>query len=345
MSVQGQNAKPPFSGLSQLPPAADVAIRWSSEQRGPALPTARHFKNRIFARATAAACGAALWSFLPSRPCRATTGLWLSEERRAGQIPRPVAGDGVAPLVLFLPDRWKGARHGAFQPFEQHAIDPVAGFFRDHDAGATTNVGADKDSEKRQRAAIEGYARGAGLEVVDWFYDPAVSGADPIETRPGFSALLDRIEGNGVRAVLIEDAGRFARDLIAQELGILLLIKRGVRLLTASGDDLCDTSDPSRVMMRQIAGAFAQYEKARLVARLRRAREVKGKLGGRKGMDKTRPELVALARQLRTTRSGRQRSLREISHELAARGFLTAKTGKPFVAAQVANMLRGMKED
>jgi len=42
------------------------------------------------------------------------------------------------------------------------------------------------------------------MTVVEWFYDPAVSGADPIETRPGFSALPDRIEGNGVRAVLVE---------------------------------------------------------------------------------------------------------------------------------------------
>jgi DNA invertase Pin-like site-specific DNA recombinase len=108
--------------------------------------------------------------------------------------------------------------------------------------------------------------------LVEWFYDPTVSGADPIETRPGFSALLDRIEGNGVRAAVVEDASRFARDLVAQELGILLLIKRGVRLFTASGDDLCDTSDPSRVMMRQIASAFAQYEKSRLVARLKKAR-------------------------------------------------------------------------
>jgi hypothetical protein len=38
--------------------------------------------------------------------------------------------------------------------------------------------------------------------------------------------------------------------------------------------------------------------------------------------------------------SGRQRSLREISAELAARGFLTERTGKPFVAAQVRNMLQ-----
>jgi DNA invertase Pin-like site-specific DNA recombinase len=206
---------------------------------------------------------------------------------------------------------------------------------------SATNVGADKDREKRQRAAIEGYAERTGVSVVEWFYDPAVSGADPIDTRPGFSKLLDRIEGNGVRVVLIEDASLFARDLVAQELGILLLIQRGVRVITAGGDDLTDTSDPSRVMMRQIAGAFAQYEKARLVARLRRAREITGKMGGRKSMAETPPELVELAKRLRYTRSGRQRSLREISAELAARGFLTDRTGKPFVAR---NMLLEREE-
>jgi DNA invertase Pin-like site-specific DNA recombinase len=205
---------------------------------------------------------------------------------------------------------------------------------------SATNVGADKDSERRQSSAIEAYARRAGMVVLEWFYDPAVSGADPIETRPGFSALLDRIEGNGVRVVLIEDATRFARDLIAQELGIVVLVSRGVKIVTANGDDLTDTSDPSRVMMRQIAGAFAQYEKARLVARLRRAREIKGKMGGRKSLMHTRPEVVELARKLRKpTRLGKQRSLREISAELAARGFVAEKTGRPFEAAQVARML------
>ena len=207
---------------------------------------------------------------------------------------------------------------------------------------SATNVGADKDSEKRQRAAIEAYAARARMSVVDWFYDPAVSGADPIDTRPGFSKLLDRIESNGVRVVLIEDATRFARDLVAQELGILLLIQRGVRVITAAGDDLTDTSDPSRVMMRQIAGAFAQYEKARLVARLRRAREIKGKMGGRKSLAETRPEVDEVAHKLhKPTRSGKQRSLREISAELAARGFVAEKTGRPFEAAQVSRMLEG----
>ena len=119
-----------------------------------------------------------------------------------------------------------------------------------------TNVGPDKDSEKRQKAAIQRHARRTGITVVEWFNDPAVSGADPIEARPGFSALLDRIENNGVKIVLVEDASRFARDLVAQELGLLMLIKRGVRVLTAAGDDMTDTSDPSRIMMRQIVGSF-----------------------------------------------------------------------------------------
>jgi hypothetical protein len=67
--------------------------------------------------------------------------------------------------------------------------------------------------------------------VVESFYDAAVSGVDPIDTRRGFSALLDRIESNGVRVILVEDASRFARDLLTQEVGILALIKRDVTVL------------------------------------------------------------------------------------------------------------------
>jgi DNA invertase Pin-like site-specific DNA recombinase len=203
-----------------------------------------------------------------------------------------------------------------------------------------TNVGPDKDSERRQRTAIQRYARRAGITVIAWFNDPAVSGADPIESRPGFSALLDRIEGNGVRLVLVEDASRFARDLVAQELGLLMLMKRGVRVITATGDDMTDTSDPSRIMMRQIAGSFSEYEKRRLVAKLKAARDRKkaltGRCEGRKRYAELRPDVVALAKELRSQRM----SLRKISAELARRGHFTAG-GKPYVATAVQAMLRG----
>jgi DNA invertase Pin-like site-specific DNA recombinase len=62
-------------------------------------------------------------------------------------------------------------------------------------------------------------------------------------------------------------------------------ISRGVRLLTGAGADLTSSDDPTRKMMRQIAGAFAEYEKARLVAKLRaariRKREEEGSCEGR----------------------------------------------------------------
>jgi hypothetical protein len=49
--------------------------------------------------------------------------------------------------------------------------------------------------------------------------------------------LLDKIEGNGVRAVIVEDASRFARELMEQELGITLLI-RAVGVLIGQVDEV-----------------------------------------------------------------------------------------------------------
>jgi len=47
--------------------------------------------------------------------------------------------------------------------------------------------------------------------IVDWFYDAAVSGADPIEVRPGFAELLARIADNGVRTIIVETTASRAR--------------------------------------------------------------------------------------------------------------------------------------
>src|SRR5260370_10792935 len=111
------------------------------------------------------------------------------------------------------------------------------------------NVGPDKDSDKRQRVAVERYAKRAGLEIVDWFYDPAVSGADPIETRPGFSALLARIANNGVRTIIVETASRFARELNVQKGGFAKLQGLGVILIaTNSPQTFLDQTPTSQLI-------------------------------------------------------------------------------------------------
>ena len=209
---------------------------------------------------------------------------------------------------------------------------------------SAANVGPDKDSDKRQRAAIDAFAKRVGFKVVDQFYDQAVSRADPIETRPGFAAVLDRIESNGVRIVIVEDASRFARHVLTQELGVVALKERGVRVYSATtGDELTETDDPSKVMMRQVAGAFAQFEKSRLISKLASARQRKresvGRCEGRKPLSETRPDVVALARRLRRRKpKGGRLSLRGVSKELAAHGYLNER-GNPYAAKSVASML------
>lgn len=93
------------------------------------------------------------------------------------------------------------------------------------------------------------------------------------------------------------DASRFARQLIIQEAGIIALIERGVRVFTASGDDLTATEDPFKVAMRQIAGVFAQLEKAQLVVMLKAARDQKRATGrnveGRKNLRRSTRETMA----------------------------------------------------
>lgn len=233
----------------------------------------------------------------------------------------------------------KSVQDGAKAMSRKRILVQAVGYLR---TSSAANVGEGKDSERRQRHAIQRYAKAAGFEIVDWFDDAAVSGADPIESRPGFAALLNRIEGNGVRVVLVEDASRFARDLMAQELGIGVLIKLGMRVLTANGDDLTETDDHMKVAMRQIAGAFAQLEKARLVAKLRAARERKretdGKCEGRKGYAERDPQMVALARHLRGGNGWRPYPLREVAAELAGYGFVTP-SGKHYSASAVQAML------
>ena len=222
-------------------------------------------------------------------------------------------------------------------PRKQNLV-PAVGYLR---TSSAANVGADKDSDKRQRAAIEAFAKRAGYTVAegDWFYDADVKGSDPIETRDGFGSLLDRIDGNGVRVVLLEDVSRLARELMTQELGIVLLIARGVKVLASNGDELTETEDEMRKAMRQIAGVFAELEKTRLVKKLKAARDRKkaetGKCGGRYSMLERNPYIVKAAKELA---SKRHMSLQEVADALHAKG-MTSKSGTPFNKTVVQRML------
>jgi DNA invertase Pin-like site-specific DNA recombinase len=210
---------------------------------------------------------------------------------------------------------------------------------------SAANVGADKDSDKRQRDAIGAFARRAGYELVGEFNDAAVSGADHIEARPGFAGMLAYIASNGARTIIVETASRFARDLMVQEVGFAKLQALGIKLVAADSPQSFLDDTPTSKLIRQILGAVSEFDKAMVVAKLKGARERKRamtgeKVEGRKSHAERNPELVALVRQLHRRRpKGGQRSLRAISAELAARGFMNER-GNRYSAASINSMLR-----
>jgi DNA invertase Pin-like site-specific DNA recombinase len=183
---------------------------------------------------------------------------------------------------------------------------------------SATNVGADKDSLKRQQDAVRAYAEGAGVEIVREFYDAAVSGADPLESRAGFSEMMTYMLGNGARTILVENAGRFARDTIIALTGYEYLKKQGVELIAVDAPtQFTDDTDSAR-MIRTILAAVSAFEKDTIVSRLRKARDRKraetGRCEGRKPIP---AEVIAAARAARD----RGLSLRQVASELQTLGF------------------------
>jgi DNA invertase Pin-like site-specific DNA recombinase len=127
------------------------------------------------------------------------------------------------------------------------------------------------DGFTRQLEAIRKYAVANDLKIVRVYREEGVSGTTDWESRPAFAEMMAAMLSNGTRTVLVERLDRVARDLMVQESIIADFQRKGLDVISVNEPDLC-SEDPSRVLMRQMIGAFFQYEKSSLVAKLRGAR-------------------------------------------------------------------------
>jgi DNA invertase Pin-like site-specific DNA recombinase len=138
----------------------------------------------------------------------------------------------------------------------------------------------DGDGFERQLLACQEYASTNGLTIAEVFKEEGVSGTKELDDRPALSELLAALEENGIKTILIEKVDRLARDLMIQETIIADMQKSGYTLISVAEPDLC-SQDPSRVLIRQIFGALAQYDRAMITLKLRGARERKRARGER----------------------------------------------------------------
>ena len=164
----------------------------------------------------------------------------------------------------------------------------------------------DGDGFTRQAQAIEKYASTNGITVCKTFEEQGVSGTKELDDRPALQDLLAALREGDVRVVIIEKLDRLARDLMVQETILSDLQKQGFEIISVCEPDLCST-DPSRVLVRQIFGAIAQYDRAMTVLKLRGARQRKkaqtGRCEGRKAFGQGTREIAAIER-MRSLRAG-----------------------------------------
>ena len=165
------------------------------------------------------------------------------------------------------------------------------------------------DGFERQLASIEKYAKKHEVKIVQTFQDGGKTGSrrghmadvwndskSELAHRDGLGDLLERIAANGVRLVLVERSDRVARDLMVNEMILDQFRKLEVQVVEVEGgsDLTVLDNEPTKVLIRQILSAVAQFEKSCLVAKLRSARErirrKQGKCEGRK-IFKTGPEV------------------------------------------------------
>lgn len=184
------------------------------------------------------------------------------------------------------------------------------------------------DGFVRQEAAIRVYAKAHDIRVVRAFSEEGVSGTKAITDRPAFVAMMEALHSNGVKLVLVESLGRLARDLMVQESILHDLKRNGFELVSVAEPDLC-SDDPSRKLMRQIMGAFHEYEKQMIVVKLRGARQrtklKSGRCEGRKAFGSYPGENETLSRLAQLEESGMTAT--DIARVLNSEGRKTRRGG------------------
>jgi DNA invertase Pin-like site-specific DNA recombinase len=199
------------------------------------------------------------------------------------------------------------------------------------------------DGFPRQLKAVREYAAAHDIKIVNVYREEGVSGTTESADRAAWSELMTALHSNGVRAVVIERLDRLARDLMVQETIIADLKKHGFELISVAEPDLM-ANDPTRILVRQMMGAVAQYEKSQIVLKLRGARMRKrakeGRCEGRKPYGYYNGESVALDRikALRMDGLGFDR----IAARLNEDGVPT-RTGRPWHGVVINRILTGKR--
>jgi len=211
--------------------------------------------------------------------------------------------------------------------------------------------GADSFGLETQRDTITKYCASNGLELVQIFEDPALSGSLPPLERPGLHAVLETLKAGDIQHVIVTRLDRLARDTMLSLWLMKEIKKLGAELVSIAEPGRWE--DPTQKLLLTMVAAFAEFEKSLISSRLSGGRKTKARQGGYAGgkapvgykecrgskalaVDEEKVATVRRVFELRKTMPGA--SLQKLADILNAEE-LTTKEGRQFHPMQVKRIL------
>ena len=143
-------------------------------------------------------------------------------------------------------------------------------------ARVSTERQAERGTIGSQLEQLRSHVAGAGHELVGEYVDDGHSGARL--DRPGLDALRDAAEGGLFEQVWCLSPDRLARAYAYQVLVLDELARLGVTVRFTDAPDL-PADDPQAVLLTQVQGVIAEYEKAKIAERYRRGKLFRARAG------------------------------------------------------------------
>jgi len=212
--------------------------------------------------------------------------------------------------------------------------------------------GCDSFGLETQRDAITKYCTANGLELIQIYEDPALSGSLAALERPGLLAVLEAVQEG--EKIIVARLDRIARDLYLSLWVEKEIRKAGAELISIS--EPYRWNDPTQKLLLNIIMSFAEFERSLITSRLSSGRMTKARNGGYAGgkapigykegrgskaltVDEDKATTVKRVFELKATMP--DASLQKVAGALNAEGH-TTKEGKSFHPMQVKRILDRM---
>lgn len=210
----------------------------------------------------------------------------------------------------------------------------------------------DKFGIESQKEIIAGYCEKHDMSIMEWYIDRGESGVK--ENRPQLDAILyGEIKNPPVEAVIVAKSDRMARDIKLYYYFMMLLEKRGMKLVSATEEVVNDDTGLGNVY-KALMLFVAEQERNNITKRTSGGRAVKSANGGYSGgrtpfgykaenhQMVIEPEEAEVVREIFRLKDGEGFTYQAVVEALNREGKVN-RSGKPFIISTIQTIYENKK--